>query len=132
MWIILLVLMFPFISALVAFLVMNPREEPIITNFKNIEPMSEEDIQFLKDNEMAYIPPEYPEHHKPKRKERKMKLPKDTYHIKWRDDWGTLHSDLVTATSISQAWTKIKWRHPFSTVVLESIAVFWDWEWREL
>jgi hypothetical protein len=61
-----------------------------------------------------------------------MKLQKETYYIKWQDAWGVPHSDIVNATSISQAWTKTKWRHPFSTDFLTSIMVLTEDGWREL
>ena len=43
-------------------------------------------------------------------------MKKKIYLIKWECGWGLSHSDIVKAKDKAQAWTKLKWRHPFETV----------------
>ena len=43
------------------------------------------------------------------------------YLIEWKCDWGLSHSDIIKAKDKAGAWTKLKWRHPFSVSRLISI-----------
>lgn len=46
---------------------------------------------------------------------------KRIYLVEWKDSWYSTHSDIVRARDKAHAWSKTKWRHPFSTYQIISI-----------
>ena len=41
---------------------------------------------------------------------------KKIYKVEWCCAWGIPHSDIVKAKDPAQAWSKIKFKHPFNTI----------------
>ena len=51
---------------------------------------------------------------------------KKIYLIEGRCGWGLFHSDIIKAKDEANAWTKLRWKHPFDVERLINITKIGD------